>query len=158
MKYPLEFTLNGMAVEVYVKPTETLLDVLREHLKIKSPKRGCDCGDCGACTVMINGEAMKSCIVLALTTQGKQVITIEGFMKDGELDPLQEAFYEKNAAQCGFCTSGMLVSAKSLLEKNPSPDKEEIMGTISGNLCRCGSYVEIANAVASVAANATRKE
>jgi aerobic-type carbon monoxide dehydrogenase small subunit (CoxS/CutS family) len=151
MKYAFAFVLNGMPAELLVKPTETLLDVLRERLGMVSVKRGCDAGDCGACTVLVNGDPVRSCITIALTVAGKRVETVEGLTSDGKLHPLQTAFHEHYAAQCGFCTPGMIMSAKALLDKNPGPDREEIIASISGNLCRCGSYWEIVEAVESVA-------
>jgi carbon-monoxide dehydrogenase small subunit len=151
MKQILAFTLNGSLVEVLVKPSETLLDVLREQLGVTGPKRGCDSGDCGTCTVLINGESMRSCLTIALTVAGKEVVTIEGVGGNGELDPLQKAFHEHGASQCGFCTSGMIISAKALLEKNPNPSRDEIVEYMSGNLCRCGTYVEVIEAIQSVA-------
>ncbi|HEX2769504.1 MAG TPA: (2Fe-2S)-binding protein [Geobacteraceae bacterium] len=150
MKYPLSFILNGIPAELLVKPTETLLDVLRERLGMVSVKRGCDTGDCGACTVLLNGDPVRSCLTIALTVAGKRVETVEGLTVDGQLHPLQTAFHEKYASQCGFCTPGMIMSAKALLDKNPGPDREEIVAAISGNLCRCGSYREIVEAVESV--------
>ena len=151
MKQILAFTLNGSLVEVLVKPSDTLLDVLRENLGVIGPKRGCDSGDCGTCTVLINGESMRSCLTIALTVTGKEVVTIEGVEKNGELDPLQKAFHEHGASQCGFCTSGMIISAKALLEKTPNPSRDEIVEYMSGNLCRCGTYVEVIEAIQSVA-------
>jgi carbon-monoxide dehydrogenase small subunit len=151
MKKILEFTLNGSLVEVLVKPSDTLLDVLREQLGVTGPKRGCDSGDCGTCTVLINGESMRSCLTIALTVAGKEVVTIEGVAKNGELDPLQKAFHEHGASQCGFCTSGMIIAAKALLEKAPNPSRDEIVEYMSGNLCRCGTYVEVIEAIQSVA-------
>ena len=151
MKQILAFTLNGSLVEVLVKPSDTLLDVLREQLGVTGPKRGCDSGDCGTCTVLINGESMRSCLTIALTVAGKEVVTIEGVGENGELDPLQKAFHEHGASQCGFCTSGMIISAKALLEKNPNPSRDEIVEYMSGNLCRCGTYVEVIEAIQSVA-------
>jgi len=151
MKQILAFTLNGSLVEVLVKPSDTLLDVLREQLAVMGPKRGCDSGDCGTCTVLINGESMRSCLTIALTVTGKEVVTIEGVEKNGELDPLQKAFHEHGASQCGFCTSGMIISAKALLEKTPNPSRDEIVEYMSGNLCRCGAYVEVIEAIQSVA-------
>ncbi len=152
MKYVLSFNLNGLPVDTLVKATDTLLDVLRERLNITSPKRGCDNGDCGACTVLVNGEPVRACLTIALTVAGKNVHTVEGLQQDGKLHPLQRAFHEHYAAQCGFCTPGMLMSAKALLDKNPKPTREEIVEGISGNLCRCGTYVEVVEAIQAVAA------
>jgi carbon-monoxide dehydrogenase small subunit len=152
MKYHLSFVLNGHPVEVLVKATDTLLDCLREGLKIKSPKRGCDAGDCGACTVLLDDEPVRSCLTLALTVQGKSVDTVEGFLQDGKLHPLQQAFHDHYAAQCGFCTSGVLCSAKALLDAKPSPTRAEIVEAISGNICRCGAYLEMIEAIGAAAA------
>ena len=153
MKYALSFTLNGFPVDVMVKPTDTLLDVLRDQFHVMSPKRGCDTGDCGTCTVLLNGKTIRSCLTIALTVAGKEVNTVESFLsKEGDLHPLQKAFHEKGATQCGFCTPGMLISAKALLEKNPTPNREEVVEAISGNLCRCGTYLEVIEAIQSVAA------
>ena len=152
MKYTLSFTLNGCEVDVLVKPSDTLLDVLREKLQVLSPKRGCDTGDCGACTVLLDGEPVRSCLTIAMTVAGKEVRTIEAFTsRDGKLHPLQRAFHEHGATQCGFCTPGMLLSSISLLEKNPRPSREEIIEAISGNLCRCGTYLEVVEAIEAVA-------
>jgi carbon-monoxide dehydrogenase small subunit len=151
MKYPLSFTLNGFSVDALVKPTDTLLDVLREKLGVVSVKRGCDTGDCGACAVLLNGEPVRSCLTIALTAAGKAVETVEGISQDGKLHPLQQSFHEHYAAQCGFCTPGMLMSAKALLNKNPKPTRQEIVEAISGNLCRCGAYQEIVEAIEAVA-------
>jgi len=151
MKYSLSFALNGFSVDALVKPTDTLLDVLREKLGVVSVKRGCDTGDCGACTVLLNGEPIRSCLTIALTVAGKKVETLEGLIKDGDLHPLQKSFHEHYAAQCGFCTPGMLMSAKALMDKNPKPTRKEIVEAISGNLCRCGAYQEIAEAIEVVA-------
>jgi aerobic carbon-monoxide dehydrogenase small subunit len=158
MKYPVSFILNGITVDAYVKATETLLDVLREGMNIKSPKRGCDTGDCGACTVLLEGKPVRSCLTLALTVEGKKIDTLEGFMDNGNLHPLQVAFQDASAAQCGFCTPGVLISAKALLDKNPQPSRDEIIDAVSGNLCRCGSYVEIIEAIETVAKQNKRKE
>jgi len=150
MKHVLSFTLNGTPVDVLVKPTDTLLDVIREDIGMTGTKRGCDSGDCGACTVLINNQPVNACLTIALTVAGKEVLTVEGLGKGGELEPLQRSFYEHGASQCGFCTSGMLMSAKALLEKNPNPSREEIVEHMSGNLCRCGTYLEVIEAIQSV--------
>ena len=158
MKYRLSFTLNGETVDVIVKPTDTLLDLLRENLHVMSPKRGCDTGDCGTCTVLIEGEPILSCLTIALTVAGKDVKTVESFVsKEGQLHPLQQSFHEHYAAQCGFCTPGMLISSKALLDKNPDPSEEEIVEAISGHICRCGTYHEVIEAVQAVA-KGDRKE
>lgn len=152
MKYTLSFILNSSSVEVMVKPTDTLLDVLREQLNVVSHKRGCDTGDCGACTVLLDGEPVRSCLTIALTVAGKDVKTIESFTsKDGKLHPVQNSFHEQGATQCGFCTPGMLISSIALLEKNPKPSRVEIVDAISGNLCRCGTYLEVIEAIRTVA-------
>ena len=151
MKHILSFTLNDQPVDVLVKPADTLLDVLREKLNVLSPKRGCDTGDCGACTVLLEGETVRSCLTIAMTVAGKSVKTIESYTsKDGKLHPLQKAFHEHGATQCGFCTPGMLMSSISLLEKDPKPGREKIVEAISGNLCRCGTYLEVIEAVQAV--------
>ena len=157
MKHILSFTLNDSPVDVLAKPTETLLDVLREQLGVTGPKRGCDSGDCGTCTVLIDGEPIRSCLTIALTVAGKEIVTVEGLSIEGELHPLQKAFHERGASQCGFCTSGMLMSAKALLDKNPNPSDNEIVDFMSGNLCRCGTYVEVAEAIQAVSSG-ERKE
>ena len=157
MNYPLSFVLNGLPVDMLAKPTETLLDVLREKLGILSARRGCDTGECGTCTVILDGEPVRSCLTLALTVQGKKIETLEGLIRDGKMHSLQEAFHEHYAAQCGFCTPGMVMSAKALLDKKPKPTREEIVEAMSGNLCRCGCYNEIVEAVESVA-HGRRKE
>ena len=150
MKYTLAFTLNGQPFDVLVKPTDTLLDVLREKLDVLSPKRGCDEGDCGACTVLLNGEAVRACLTIAMTVAGKEVTTLEGLSKDGKLHPIQQAFHDHYASQCGFCTPGMIMSAKALLDHNPKPNRQEIVAALAGNLCRCGTYHEAVEAVESV--------
>jgi aerobic carbon-monoxide dehydrogenase small subunit len=152
MKQILSFVLNGSPVDVVVTPTETLLDVIREKLGVTGPKRGCDDGDCGACTVLINGQPVRSCLTIALTVAGKDVLTVEGLTQNGDLHPLQKAFHEHGAFQCGFCTPGMLMTAKALLDTYPNPTRDEIRGYMSGNLCRCGSYEEVVEAIQAVAA------
>jgi carbon-monoxide dehydrogenase small subunit len=158
MKYRLSFTLNGETVEVLAKPTDTLLDILREDIHVMSPKRGCDTGDCGACTVLIDGEPILACLTIALTVSGKDVKTVESLIsKDGSLHPLQESFHEHYAAQCGFCTPGMLLSSKALLDNNSEPSREDVIEAISGHICRCGTYHEVIDAVQAVAKD-DRKE
>jgi len=147
MKYILDFTLNGLQTQALVKASDSLLDVLRDQLGVTGPKRGCDTGDCGTCTVLLDGKPVRGCLTNALTVNGKSVMTVEGLEHNGKLEPLQESFIEHGAAQCGFCTSGMLMSAKSLLESNPHPQRREIAEYLSGNLCRCGCYEEITEAI-----------
>ena len=151
MKQILSFKLNGIPVVALAEPTDTLLDVLREELDVTSPKRGCDTGDCGTCTVLIDGEPIRSCLTIAFTVEGKEVTTLEGLSKGGELHPLQKEFHARYASQCGFCTPGMIITAKALLDRNPKPSREEIVDAISGNLCRCGGYIEIVEAIEAVA-------
>jgi len=146
--YNLEFRLNNKEVQVEVKPGDLLVDVLREKLRLTGVKKGCGEGECGACTVILDGETVNSCIFPALKVQGREVITVEGLSKsDDELHPVQEAFIEEGAVQCGFCTPGAILSAKNLLDKNPSPTEEEIKSGLSGNLCRCTGYIKIIEAV-----------
>jgi len=151
MKYVLSFTLNGAPVDALVKPTDTLLDVLREKLATPGAKRGCDEGDCGACTVLLDGEPIRACLTIALTVAGRQITTVEGLAQGAKLHPLQLSFHEHAASQCGFCTSGMLMSAKALLDRNPQPSRDEIREFMSGNLCRCGTYEEVIEAIQAVA-------
>jgi carbon-monoxide dehydrogenase small subunit len=127
--------------------TATLLDVLREHLGMTGTKRGCEIGECGSCTVLLNGQAVNSCTVLALQAQGQKVETVEGLGKDGELSSLQQSFVEEHAVQCGFCTPGMLMSSTALLRDNKNPSEEDIRRAISGNLCRCTGYMPIIKAI-----------
>ncbi len=143
----IRFKLNGQRVEVDVEPNTLLLNLLREHLHLTGAKYGCGIGECGACTVLVDGEPILSCLTLAVEVDGREVITIEGLAKDGELHPLQRAFLEEGAVQCGFCTPGMILAAKALLEENPNPSEEEIREHLKGNLCRCTGYVNIVKAV-----------
>ncbi len=151
-KVLLKMVVNGKAVEVMVTPTRTLLKVLREDLGLTGTKKGCEQGDCGACTVLLEGTAVNACLVLALQAEGKQVETIEGLGTPERLHPLQKSFIQNGAVQCGFCTSGMLLSALALLRKNPDPTEEEIRRGISGNLCRCTGYTKIVKAIQDVSA------
>lgn len=148
MKRMVKFKVNGQQTAVYVDTTRTLLDVLREDLLLTGTKRGCDSGECGACTVLLNGQAVHSCLVLASELGGQDVLTIEGLSKDPkELHPLQRAFIEKGAIQCGFCTPGLIMTAKALLDRNLNPTEEELRYGISGNLCRCTGYSKIVDAI-----------
>ena len=139
--------VNGDIYEVAVEHWRTLLEVLRDEVGLTGTKKGCDEGDCGACTVLINGKAVTSCLTLAIEAQGKEITTIEG-LADGEaLHPIQEAFVEHGGLQCGFCTPGMILSAKALLDKNPTPTEDEIKLGIAGNLCRCTGYIKIIESI-----------
>jgi len=146
-KIRARFRVNGQDVELDVDPMATLLDVLREQLGLTGTKKGCDAGDCGACTVIMDGKAILSCLTPVLQAAGKEIVTVEGLAREGKLHPLQEAFIECGAVQCGFCTPGMLLSAKALLHRNPSPAREEVKVSISGNLCRCTGYKKIIDAI-----------
>lgn len=152
MKTKIELIVNGKIYAVEVEPTMTLLDLIRDKLELTGTKEGCGEGDCGACTVIMDGKAVNSCLVLAINAHGSEIVTIEGLGKGKELDPLQDAFIKHGAIQCGFCTPGMILTAKALLESNPNPSDGEIKLAISGNLCRCTGYVQIIEAVKDVAA------
>ena len=147
----LRFMLNDKRICVEAEPDLTLLDLLRERLQLTGTKRSCGVGECGACTVIVDGEAVNSCLYLAGQLPGRTVYTVEGLAKDGNLSALQRAFLEKHAVQCGFCTPGMLMSAKALLLRNPHPTEEEIRRALSGNLCRCTGYEAIVEAVSAAA-------
>jgi carbon-monoxide dehydrogenase small subunit len=151
MKVPLVLTVNGERRELEVEPGRTLLQVLREELGLTGARRGCEENFCGACTVLLDGQAVHSCSVLALQARGREVTTIEGLAQDGRLHPLQEAFIEQGAIQCGYCTPGMILSALALLAQNPRPSEEEVKAGLAGNLCRCTGYVKIIRAVLSAA-------
>lgn len=146
----IKFNLNGRMVEVDVAPNTLLLDLLRDELRITSVKRGCEVGECGTCTVLIDGKPVNSCLILAPKIDGKTVLTVEGLAKDGKLHPLQEAFIEEFALQCGFCTPGILLSAKALLDINPRPTVDDIKEALLGNICRCGAYHQIITAILKV--------
>ena len=147
MKIPVRLKVNGESYDVIIAPYRTLVDVLREDLRLTGSKKGCDVGDCGACTVLLDGKAVNSCLVLAATAQDKEIVTIEGLAQKGKLHPLQEAFIKEGAVQCGFCTPGILMSLKSLFDENPTPTQDEVKTAISGNLCRCTGYTKIFKAV-----------
>jgi carbon-monoxide dehydrogenase small subunit len=141
------FILNGRLVKVQTEPNITLLDILREELRITSVKRGCEIGECGACTVLLDGKPVNSCLILVPMIDGRNILTIEGLTRDRELHLLQESFIEEFALQCGYCTPGMILTSKALLDLKPSPTIEEIKEALSGNLCRCGAYQQIMNAI-----------
>jgi len=147
----ITFTLNGAATSIDVNCTYTLARVLREQLGLIGTKVSCEQGECGACTVIVDGKAVNSCIMLAAEADGCEVLTIEGLARDGELDPIQEAFIEEGAVQCGYCTAGMIMSAKALLMENRDPAEVEIREALAGNLCRCTGYQRIVQAVSSAA-------
>lgn len=152
MKRVLSFTLNDDPVEVVVKDNMTLLDLLRDKLGLTGTKKGCEQGECGACTVMLDGLPVNSCCTLAVECEGRNVVTVEGIAKGGKLHPIQKQFIEKWALQCGYCTPGMIMSAKALLDHNPHPTELEIREAIEGNLCRCTGYAKIVEAIPAAAA------
>lgn len=152
MKRVLSFTLNDDPVEVVVKDNMTLLDLLRDKLGLTGTKKGCEQGECGACTVMLDGLPVNSCCTLAAEYEGRNVVTVEGIAKGGKLHPIQKQFIEKWALQCGYCTPGMIMSAKALLDHNPHPTELEIREAIEGNLCRCTGYAKIVEAIQAAAA------
>jgi aerobic carbon-monoxide dehydrogenase small subunit len=143
----IQFTLNGDPVEIGVRPEETLIQTLRERLGLTGTKQGCDLGDCGSCTVLFDGDPVLSCLMLAADADGHSVVTIEGLANGEELHPVQRAFHEVGAIQCGFCTPGMVLASKALLVSNPNPTEKEIRHALSGNLCRCTGYTKIVHAV-----------
>ncbi|HDN76185.1 MAG TPA: (2Fe-2S)-binding protein [Acidilobales archaeon] len=143
----IRFKLNGEWVELEVKPNELLINVLRDKLLLTGTKYSCGIGECGACTVLVNGEPVLACLTLAVDVDGKEVVTIEGLAKNGELSLIQRAFIEEGAIQCGFCTPGFILVSKALLEENPNPSEDEIKEYIRGNLCRCTGYVNIIRAI-----------
>jgi carbon-monoxide dehydrogenase small subunit len=148
MKKHITITINGQEYELLVADNETLAQILRgPQVNLTGTKQGCETGDCGACTVLMDGKPVNSCLVLAIQANGREVTTIEGLVKDGELHPVQKAFMEAGAVQCGFCTPGMVLKAKALLDKNPHPTRQEIRRAFIGNLCRCTGYFKIVNAV-----------
>jgi len=148
---PLTMTVNGKPVTVLIHADELLVDVLRDRLGLIGTKIGCNEGECGACTVIMDGQAVLSCLIPALRAQGRQITTIEGLSEGDTLHPLQQAFVEHGAVQCGYCTPGFIMSAKALLDRNQHPTRDEIKEAIAGNLCRCTGYVKILEAIESVA-------
>jgi carbon-monoxide dehydrogenase small subunit len=150
-RVPVTLTVNGQFRKVFVRPKTTLLDLLRKDLNLKGTNKGCGTGDCGACTVIMDGLAVNSCLVLAVDASGRAIITIEGLAPPGGLHPIQKAFVEHGAVQCGFCTPGMIMSIKALLDSNPRPTEEQCKRAISGNLCRCTGYKKIVEAIMAAA-------
>ncbi len=150
MKIPVTLRVNGESYDLVIAPYRTLLDVLREEIHLTGSKKGCDVGDCGACTVLLDGKPVNACLVVAATAEGSEITTIEGLAQDGKLHPLQQAFVKEGAVQCGFCTPGTLVSLKALFDRNPAPSMDEVKSAIAGNLCRCTGYTKIFKAVESV--------
>lgn len=151
MKHNIRLTVNGESYTVAVEPCESLLDVLRDKLSLTGTKKGCNRGDCGACTIIIDGKTVNSCLVLAVEADDKEVLTVEGLASNGQLHPIQEAFVQYGAVQCGYCTPGMIMSVKVLLDENPNPTEEEVKRAIGGNLCRCTGYVKIVDAIKKAA-------
>jgi carbon-monoxide dehydrogenase small subunit len=156
-KKRIRFTINNQAQELSVDPWRTLLEVIREDLQLTGTKEGCGEGECGSCTVIMEGKTVNSCLIPALEADNKDIVTIEGLADGDDLHPIQEAFVEKSGMQCGFCTPGMIMSAKALLDSNPSPSKEEIREGIAGNFCRCTGYTKILESI-SAAASAMKGE
>jgi len=149
MTQKVKFKVNGKEYELMIEPSETLIDVLRNRLGLTGTKEGCGLGDCGACTVLVDGKTVNSCIMLGIAAEGREILTIEGVASNGELHPIQKAFVDHGAIQCGYCTPGMVLSSMALLEEIPSPTKEEIKFGIAGNLCRCTGYAKIIKAIES---------
>jgi len=147
----IEFKINGEQTKLEVEETEILLDVIRDKLHLHGTKRGCENGECGACTVLVNGDPVNSCMNIAARADGKEIVTIEGIGTEDRLHPVQKAFIEEGAVQCGFCGSGMILTSKALLDKNPNPSEADIRRAISGNLCRCSGYSKIVKAVKKTA-------
>ena len=150
MKQLIQLKINGDHYEIAVEPSKRLVSVIREDICLTGTKEGCGRGDCGACTVLIDGRAVNSCLILAIEAQGKEITTIEGVAKNGELHPIQKALIDHGAVQCGFCTPGIVLTAKALLDEKLNPSEEEIRDYLSGNICRCTGYVKIIQAIKSL--------
>jgi len=146
----VDLTVNGQLYRLNSSPTMTLLDILRREIGLTGTKKGCGTGDCGACTVLMNGRAVNSCLILAADANGTEITTIEGLAVGGKLHPIQQSFVEHGAIQCGFCSPGMIISAVDLLSRNPNPTQDEVKEAISGNLCRCTGYAKIVEAITAV--------
>ena len=151
MKLHLSLTVNGEPAEALVDPDKTLLEVLREDLQLTGTKHGCELGECGACAVLVDGQPLLSCLLVAHECEGRAVTTVEGLVQDGRLHPLQECFADLGGSQCGYCTPGILITAKALLDKEPNPSRDLIKEALSGNLCRCTGYQQILDAVEAAA-------
>jgi aerobic-type carbon monoxide dehydrogenase small subunit (CoxS/CutS family) len=156
-KKMIRFTINGKSCELEIKPWQTLLELIREDLKLTGTKEGCSEGECGSCTVIMGGRTVNSCLVPAMEADGQEILTIEGLSDGDKIHPIQEAFVERSGTQCGFCTPGIIMSTKALLDENPDPSQEEIREGISGNLCRCTGYTKIFESI-SAAAHAMKRE
>ncbi len=150
-RHSITLSINGVKEYVEVSSNLSLLQLLREKLALTGTKNGCEAGECGACTVLVNGEPVNSCMLLAIEADGAEILTVEGLARDGRLDALQQAFVDEGGVQCGFCTPGMLISARALLERNPDPSEDEIRVALVGNLCRCTGYTRIVRAVQKAA-------
>lgn len=150
-KLLVRYTINGEPYEAYIEPNRTLLEVVRDDLRLTGAKEGCGTGDCGACSMIVNGRLVTSCLMLAPQADGAEITTIEGLAKDGQLHPIQQAFIEHGAVQCGFCIPGMILAGKALLDQNPRPTRQEIRIAIAGNLCRCTGYTRIVDAIEGAA-------
>jgi xanthine dehydrogenase YagT iron-sulfur-binding subunit len=150
-KVPMTFTINGKTYRAELEPRVTLLDALRNEFDLTGAKRVCDRGTCGACTVLLDGKPVYACSVLAIEAQGKAITTVEGLLQEGKLHPIQQAFIENDALQCGFCTPGFVVACKALLDRTPDPTPEDVVAGLGGNFCRCGTYVGIRAAIAQAA-------
>ena len=153
-KMPVHYTVNGRSYEAYIEPSSTLLDVVRDELRLTGAKEGCGTGDCGACSMIVGGKLVTACLMLAPQADGAEIVTIEGLAQDGQLHPVQQAFVEQGAVQCGFCIPGMILAGKTLLDHNPQPSSQEIRLAIAGNLCRCTGYTKIVEAIAAAAGSA----
>jgi len=150
-KHPVSLTVNGDVHDLLVEPRKTLLAVLRDTIGLTGSKEGCSTGDCGACTVIVNGKSVTSCMMLAVSANGKEITTIEGLSGNGALHPVQQAFMENGGYQCGFCTPGFIVAAKAYLDENPNPTEAELRHALGGNICRCTGYTKIVEAIMSAA-------
>ena len=153
-KMAVQYTINGRSYEAYIEPSSTLLEVVRDELRLTGAKEGCGTGDCGACSMIVNGKLVTSCLMLAPQADGAEIVTIEGLAQNGDLHPVQQAFVEKGAVQCGFCIPGMILAGKALLDHNPKPSSDEIRQAIAGNLCRCTGYTKIVEAITEAAVSA----